>query len=260
MDKILNAIKCANCRNVMDSAVLLPCGCSICLKHAENVKETIFCCNCEIDHPLSFSHGPFRQNTALTEIINAQINNLDSLFCQEFKDAKKSCSRLDELIINIEQVLKDPFNFIYEAIEGLKYVIQLKVEENKLNNEGDDEFAKLDEFKASCKANLKSSEYLENSDDFEMKKKKTRQELEKWMATLNELKENEPEWIKINVDSEKAIECFQNDFDKFKRECLLQKRFKAYRNVIEKKFGKIEIDPKFEFRFDHFIFHSFFYF
>jgi hypothetical protein len=227
MNKIFDAIKCVNCRNELDASVTLPCGCSICLKHTHDAKETILCCNCEIDHPLTTSYGPFRPNTALTHIINAQINNIDKLFNQELKGAKRSCSRLDELLVDIEHVLNDPFNFIYEAVEYLKHVTQVQVEERKLKI-GKDEIAKLDVFKTNCKSNLKSFLYLATSAELKRKKENCRQELDKWMATLNVVKQDEPEWKRIMFESAKVGEMLKTELEKFKRDILLQKRFEAH--------------------------------
>lgn len=247
MDQILQAIKCVNCRNVMKSAVSLPCGCSICLEHTHNLKGTsILCCKCEIDHPLTFSYGPFRPNPALTQIINTQINKMGELFGQNHKKAKQSCSRLDELLTQIEHLLKDPFNFIYEAIEHLKNLAQLKVEEKKLTI-GEDEFTKLDEFKKNCKANLNSSVYLGRSQNLERKIKAARQELEMWVVTLNELKINQPAWILIESQSEMAIKSLERELFAFKNENLLRKRFKVYRAEVEKIIGRLEIDSRFRY-------------
>jgi hypothetical protein len=248
MNKIHDAIKCVNCREVLDSAVLLPCGCSICLKHTQTdlneTTRTILCCNCEIDHSLSFTHGPFRSNTALTQIISAEIANIEELFSQDLKNAKHSCSRLEQYLAEIDHVLTDPFNFTYEAIEHLKSVAQLRVEEKQMSID-EEAFVKLDEFKASCKSYFKSSEYSAKSRGFERKIEAARQGIKNSMFTLNELKRNELEWMRIKRESEEVIERFKIELKTFKRDSLLQKRFATYRFEIEKILGKIEIEPRF---------------
>jgi hypothetical protein len=252
MNKVSNAIRCVNCRNVMDSPVFLPCGCSICEKHTRDAsinKETsLLCCKCEIEHEVPTNGRSFPPNAALAEIIDAQLGNLT--FGHEHNDAKESCARLDELLTTIECILKDPNNFNYEAIEYLKSVAQLKADESKMRI--DDNLThlitKLDEFKANCKSNLGSSEYLTKADEFWREKEASRLELDKWLVTLNELKLNEPEWKRIKSESEKAIERFEIELAKFKSESLLQKRFEAYRADVENNFGTFELDPRFKFR------------
>jgi hypothetical protein len=250
MNEIFDSIKCVNCRNWLDSPVLLPCGCSICHKHTCNQRgQTILCCSCEIEHQLPPNGEYFPTNRNLAHILESQISALN--FGQAHIEAKESCSRLDELLTEIEHVLNDPFNFIYEAIEHLKYVDQLKVEEMKLNY--DENLAilisQLDEFKETCKCYLKTSKYLAISADFKRRKEDARQELDKNVAILNELKLNKPEWKKIKNKSEMTIESLETELEKFKVESLLRRRFEMYRGEVEKKIGKFEIHPDFKFRY-----------
>jgi hypothetical protein len=249
MDKISDAIKCTNCRNVLDSPVSLPCGCAICQKHTQNLtSSSIPCCSCEIEHPLPPNGAAFPPNKPLAKILETQIRGLN--LGQEHTDAKQACSRLDELLDEIEHVLADPFNFTYEAIEHLKSVAQLKADEMKLKVDKDLALliAKLDEYKTNSKSNLKSNEYLAKSGEFERKKENTRQQLKKFMATLNELTANELEWKRIKEESEKAIKSFENQLNKFKHDSLLQKCYGAHQVEVEKFIGKFEIDPRFKFR------------
>jgi hypothetical protein len=246
MNKISEAIKCVNCRNVLESPVSLPCGCSICLKHTRDVKVSILCCSCEIDHPLP-SNGNFPPNKVAIKMLEAQINTLE--FGKEQKEAKQSCDRLEKLLNNIDSMLKDPFNFIYEAVEFLKNAAQLKVDEMKLKLDEDLALliSQLDDFKIKCKTNLKSFEYLDKSSEFEKAIESGNKELEKWFVTLNELKQNEPEWKRIQSESEMRIKYFQRELKTFKFESLFQKRYNEYRNEVEEKFGKFEIDSNFNF-------------
>jgi hypothetical protein len=247
MDKISDAIKCVNCRNVLASPVSLPCGCSICEKHTRDIKGPILCCSCDIEHTTPVN-GTFPPNTGLAKIIDAQIEALD--FGNKHTEAKQSCTRLNELLSSIETLLKDPFNFTYEAIEHLKSTAQLKVEEMKLKLDNDLArlIGKLDEFMAKCKKTLTSNQYVTKLERFERQRKTARQELDNWVATLNELKLNETKWMKIKEDSEKAIETFELELAKFKNETLLLKRFEEYRVEVEKNYGKFDIDPIFKFR------------
>jgi hypothetical protein len=145
MNKLSNAIKCVNCRQALNSPVLLPCGCSLCKKHTIDVKGPITCYSCEIDHPVP-PNGGFPHNKALDDIIDAQICNLD--FGKEHQEAKHSCENLDELLSKIEELINDPSNFTYEAIGCLKSVVQLKGEEMKMkiDEKMTNFISKLDEY------------------------------------------------------------------------------------------------------------------
>lgn len=245
MDELFDAIKCVNCRNVLNSPVILPCGCSICQKHTHDLitGSPILCSLCEIEHTLP-PNGYFTPNTYLEQILEAKIGSLN--FGQEHIKAKQSCSRLDELLTQIEQILNDPFNFIYEAIEYLKQVSLEKFEEDENRALL---FAQLDKFKACCKRYLRSRKYLSTANSLEKRKENTRQELEKWEATLNELKINKFRWERIKSECEMIIKSLEIELEKFKIEKLLQKRFEIYRAKIENKYGKFQIDSRFKFRY-----------
>jgi hypothetical protein len=258
MKKILSAIKCQHCKDILESPVVLPCGHSICDKHFNNHKGTIICIECEIDHEIPKNGISFPPNFELTKLLESEIGNLD--FGIVHKDAKESCEKLDDLLNIVEHTLNDPFNFIYEAIEYLKNVVQLKgdspflnfhlltlEQEMKLKNDGKMKryFTKLDEYKNECKSKLNSSEYFDEAYRLEQEKDSCREQLNEWLDILDEIKLNESEWKRIKVESEKKMKSIQNELARFKVYLLLQKRYGEFRNDIEKDFGKFEIDPAF---------------
>src|SRR5579871_2336387 len=121
MDKILEAIKCVNCKNVLKSPILLPCTHSIC-KHHVNESMAICCGECASDHQIP-KNGSFLENAGLAKIICANIENLD--FGETHKQAKKHCNNLCDSIKLLEDVINDPSNIIYEQISALKSEIYL---------------------------------------------------------------------------------------------------------------------------------------
>jgi hypothetical protein len=244
MHKISNAIKCENCRHILESPVFLPCGHSICKKHSTGVKETVICNTCEIEHELP-KNGSFPLNLGLAKIIDSQIGSLD--LGKEHKEAKKTCKKLEDLLKKFEDTLNDPYNFTHEAIEYLKSVVQLKGEEMKM--EIDEKMnrciKKLDDYKINCKSSFKAKEYLKESERFRQVKNSCRKQLNEWLDILDEIKVNEPEWKRIKRESEKKIEKIQKELSRFIVELLLQKRYGSFRVEIEKNFGKFDIDPMF---------------
>jgi hypothetical protein len=244
MNKISGAIKCVNCQHILESPVVLPCGHSICKKHSTDVKGPIICITCEIDHEIP-KNGSFPPNLGLAKMIESEISKLD--FGIEYKDAKGSCEKLDDLLNKIEETLNDPYNFTHEAIEYLKNVVQQKGEEMKL--EIDEKmnrcFVKLDEYKANCKTSFKTSEYLKEAERFVQVRESSRKQLNDWLASLDKIKLNESEWKRIKGECEKKIVSIQSELERFKVEILLQKRYEEFRDEIENYFGKFEIDPAF---------------
>jgi hypothetical protein len=244
MDKLFISIKCVNCSNVLDTPVILPCGDSICQKHTVEGKDPILCHSCEIEHPIPVKGG-FPLNKALKEVINTKAASLD--FGNEHKQAKESCQHFDELLIKIENFLKDPYEFSYEAISYFKNVVQLKGEEIilKTTEKMHKIISKLDEYNEYWKNGFSQNEYVIKSEKFVAEKENSQKELEKWLTTLNEIKFNEQEWKRIKSESEKAIERFENKLFTFKRDLFLE-RFVEFTNEIENAFEKFKIDSAFD--------------
>jgi hypothetical protein len=244
MEELFNTIKCGNCKNVLDSPVILPCGDSICQKHTVESKEPILCYTCGIEHPIP-AKGGFLPNKGLQGMINTKRAFLD--FGDEHKQAKESCQHFDELLTKIDHLLKDPYNFTYEAIEYLKTVVQLKGEEMilKTTEKMNRIISKLEEYKVDCKDGFSQNQYVVKSENFVEQNKNARKELEKWLSTLNEIRFNEQEWTRIKIESQKTIESFEIKLAEFKID-IFPDRFTEFRGEIENEFGKFEIDPTFD--------------
>ena len=95
MNRIRNAIKCAICREILKSPVILPCSDSICKKHvSKQTNDVIRCEKCGVKHEIP-TNG-FHANSALQEIIEAEIANLD--LGSVHKKAKKSCESVEKAL------------------------------------------------------------------------------------------------------------------------------------------------------------------
>ena len=152
MNKILNAIKCAICNQIIESPVILSCNDPICKKHVSNQSNHLIRCEkCGDKHRIP-SNG-FQPLPFLEEIIKSEIGQLD--FGSVHKEAKKSCESVKDSLNELEALLNDPYFFTYERISELKNSVQLKGEELKLKI--DQEMKKLlDRLRKSTKENLKS--------------------------------------------------------------------------------------------------------
>lgn len=129
MEKILKAIKCSICRNILVSPLLLPCHHSVCQRHVdEAINELITCNECGSDHQKR-PNFPFPINMALAQIIEAQIAALD--LGETHTDAKRTCEKLETVIKECEQLLNDPDNFTYKEINELERQLHLRREELK---------------------------------------------------------------------------------------------------------------------------------
>jgi hypothetical protein len=219
--------------------VLLPCGHSICQKHTITDQWPILCHTCEIEHSMPLN-GSFPINLALADIINTKIAYLD--FGKVHQEAKQSCEHFEEILIEIEQIVKDPYNFTHDLISYLKNEVQLKGESAilKISEKMHRIISELDEYDIELKNSFslgKNSKNLANENEM------GRNELNKWLAALNEIAVvDETKWKGIQSEVEKAIESFESKLAEFKID-LFPQSFHEFRIDIEKEFGKIKFVP-----------------
>lgn len=116
----MEVIKCANCPNVMNSPISLPCDHSICQKHTVGVNGLFTCNKCGNEHQMP-ENGHFSPNEGLAKQIEANIGYLK--FSEEHSETLNYCERLETLLDSIDCVINDPYNFTYEAITFLKNVV-----------------------------------------------------------------------------------------------------------------------------------------
>ena len=167
MENILKIIKCVNCESTLSSPVLLPCGHSVCKKHAiENTEPTIRCGKCGQDH--SIPTNSFPQNEALSMLIETEIGKLD--FGETYNKAKSCCSELGDIHEKINALLKDPNMLTYEQVNDLRNKIEVKSEELKLqiDKEVDRLMEKLSKFETDTKEYSKSNQFTDNAKNMEI--------------------------------------------------------------------------------------------
>ena len=186
MDRVLKLIKCAFCHEIVESPVILPCNDTVCKKHVTNqIKDDHFKCDkCGDEHRIpanGFQPLPF-----LEELIKLGIGRLD--FGSVHTEAKKSCESLEELLKEIEAILKDPSFLAHERISELKNSVQLKGEELKLiiDQEMKKLIDRLDEYETQSKEYLTSNDYKLESEKLEIELKSAHSNLDKWLESLKE--------------------------------------------------------------------------
>ena len=184
MDTILNAIKCAICREILESPVFLPCSDSICKKHVTNQSNGVIRCEkCKVEHRIPTNGFP--SNPSLEAIIKSEIGQLD--FGCHHKEAKKSCESFENALKEVEVLLTDPHFFIHERISELKNTVQLKGEELKLiiDQEMRKLIDRLEEYERQSKEYLSSNEIKEESKKFDNELKIAQSNLDSWLESLN---------------------------------------------------------------------------
>jgi hypothetical protein len=82
--------------------------------------DPVLCHTCGVERPIP-ANGGFTPRNGLSLMINAQIASLN---CG--KEHKESCQNFEELISKIDNLINDPYNYTYEAIDYLKMWFSLK--------------------------------------------------------------------------------------------------------------------------------------
>ena len=226
MDTVLNALKCANCREILSQPVTLPCEHSVCKSHTEVDQQQVICSKCGIKH----SNKDFFVSEALSDMIAVQLNILD--FGIQHKQSVKACEEVKNHLDKNDLILDDSEYFIHESIDELKNKLMLKSEQLKLRiDEITQELIdELDEYEQRCKERLKQSG--QQNEEFESLKKEfrdlneeARTRLKDWTSVLNELRVDEAKWKEIKAECDKTLHELRNKILKFEKELLMNDEF-----------------------------------
>lgn len=243
MDKVSKAIKCVNCKQILSSPVILPCGHSICEKHVRSA-QSIQCGKCGLEHKVPQS-GRFPTNEPLSEIIETKIEALN--LGQHHSNAREACKLLQDELKLVNLILNDPNTFTYEVISELENRVDLKRE--KLKVQIDDEanilIDKLKDYKTRCSDATKGINVREKhsaeANELEEAMKLAEGELDTWQSVLNKVDRfDEREWDKIKEDSEEKFASIREKMKNVKSELLL-KEFEDKVALIDP-FERINID------------------
>lgn len=231
MENIINAIKCCNCKQILKSPIILPCGHSICNKHvSEKGLIEIYCYECL--KCFKIPKDGFNPNTVLDQIIELQIARLD--LGKNYNQAKDSCRKLGSKLDASDTLRSDPMYFIFETINELKIRVDLKREElkKKVDDEADKFLKELDDYINECKKHVDSSkEYQEQEKKIRENIDSIRSELNNWLKNLSILKVDEEKWLKIHVQSEEAITKMET-LIKSIQQILLLNKFEASKERV----------------------------
>ena len=246
MDKIKQAIKCSTCLQILQTPVFLPCSHSICKKHIDetNSRDKFRCAKCGLDHEIP-ANG-FSLNEALCEIIEAQIGSID--LGSVHKDAVESVVNLNRMIEDVDHLINDPSQYIYEEISRLKNEVHMKNEELKLiiDEETDALLNKLNQYQEQSKSWLKSELYSSEKMKLESKKDSYSANSATCKIKLNEVRFDENKWKKISSVCNEAIKQLENSIQSFKED-ILMKEFKKYKIEVNS-FKRINIEELFDYK------------
>jgi hypothetical protein len=223
MDVFFNSIKCIDCKHVLNSPVLLPCGHSICQDHVTShggSRGEYHCLECDTIHAIP--SGGFIRNMALQSMLNANIQRVK--FSQEYESAFASCKSFEKILADFKLYQTDPFYYINNTIGELKMETDLLREECKLkiDQKADEIIKELEKYEQTCAqhVNLKghqltktTGELVQQMDD----------RLDKWKQCLATFDSDEDKWAKMKLECESQMAQLQVKLVEYKDSLLLGK-------------------------------------
>lgn len=235
MDKVLNALKCANCTKTLASPIFLPCGHMICQEHTLVPNDTITCCECGVSHP----NKGFTVAKAFADMISAEIARID--FGPKHKQSKESCDQLKKKLDENDVILNDMDFHIHETIDEMKIKVLLKREQLKvrIDQVTQELLDDLEDYEKRCKSQRDESNgqvFVYLMKKFKDCNDEARKNLNEWQRVLNELKIDEDKWMKIKEKSDETLKEVGDKLNEFEKDLFMHQLESKQRQVevIEK--------------------------
>jgi hypothetical protein len=229
MEAVESALKCAECKAILESPVLLPCSDSVCKKHIKPDAKEFHCLVCDLIHAIP-ADG-FLDNKALAILLTAKIQK--AKFTPEYTNAYSSFKNLEKIVTDLKQFQKDPYFFINKTIGELKRETDIIRDEFKMSIDQKAELIirELDKYEHECKSNLESGDVSNKLERIGKNIETIKSELGKWQKTLRCFEANELEWKTIR---EKSGE-YRNQLEMELHECqedFLLRKFSDYQHKL----------------------------
>lgn len=217
MEDILKRMKCFECKEILQSPIILPCFKTVCNKHVPK-QGTFFCKPCQRHHFVPING--FAPNMAMKDLVDSRL--------PEYKRALGSCELVKSTIGRLERLKNEPGCLIEEIIGELKDRIRLRRQEliEEVEDRFDQELIELEMYERECAASLASLSTDLDRIGKEIEKKRI--DLVKSQSKLKEFEADElANWKKITDINELDVSRLTKIIDDFKLKLLLNK-FEIY--------------------------------
>ena len=176
IDQIKRLFDCSLCKRLLVEPVAIPCGNSICKKHLDDqIKNEENKYNCELCHnEHMIPEEGFVINKHIQNGLDIQFNTLE--LKPVYDECKQEIQETRKHLAEIEALVKDPENFIYEYFADIKLQVDLRREDlkHKIDTYSDEIIQSIENTQLNC---IKLSE----------ESKKIEIKIEKAKTELNEL-------------------------------------------------------------------------
>lgn len=222
MERISNALKCVNCRLILKSPVLFPCGHSICKYHTDETKpgSMIKCLKCGRDHMIPVDGFPYIES--LAEIIDTQLYAMN--LGEAHKKAIKDCDNFDLFVQRVNLFLTNPSFEKFEELNGIKNVVLLKREEFKLkiDLEADKLISKLDSYLWKYNEQLKGDEFKKKLAYLEEKYNSAVTKLSVIKNRFNQVVFDEMWWKNTSTEIVNELRILTENLEEFNKSLVIQ--------------------------------------
>ena len=173
MNELQDLLKCAMCNEKFTGApiVLDCCNANICEHHIEensttNRKRKLFTCSlCEATHHITNSKR-FAPNKTIEKLLEIDIPKFGN-FGEIFNKANEEIKKLESSSKKLNDLIKDPKNFIFETISKLKRDVDLRREKlkAKIDEISNEMIEKLNKCQQECYDNIEKIKLEEKTKD-----------------------------------------------------------------------------------------------
>ena len=190
---IKEELTCKYCNEIYNNPITLTCGDSVCMHH---LKELASASSPKFLCPLCSQENltqNFNVNKLVTKLLEIELHKfkLEPKYELAFKNFKAE-------ITNLERILKDPENYIYEEIAELKRQVDLDRErlKSQIDELANDLIQQLEAYEASFRAEYKSNVDLKHYNDLVESSRKQLDEYERCLCCFStDIAEREERFI-----------------------------------------------------------------
>ena len=235
IEKLNKLCYCNYCNQLLLDPITLPCGENICSKDLNEIKDK--CLFCGEAHAVP-KQG-FQINRLVKELVDLELNkiNLDI----NYNRRKKALNELELKVTELELVMKNPNDYIYEFFTGLRNKVDIRREECKV--EVDDHFdtilSNIKTFEAECKLGEKKNDKL--VEELEASKL----ELKIWLNSIDTMSDETISKV------EKCKQTLDSNLESWKKQILQNKTYTFEvdhsKEYMKKCFGSIQSKDKVKF-------------
>ena len=179
---IKDELTCKYCNEIYNNPITLTCGDSVCMHHLKELASTS---SQKFPCPLCNQENltqDFNVNKLITKLLEIELHKfkLEPKYELAFKNFKAE-------ITNLESILKDPENYIYEEIAELKRQVDLDRErlKSQIDDLANDLIQQLEAYEASFRAEYKSNVDLKHYNDLVESSRKQLAEYERCLCCFS---------------------------------------------------------------------------